>query len=256
MYLFWIRGPLNRRVLALGTALLPGIGVFGLYVGVFVLIHGQYLGLWDMSGWNLYSRVAPFADCRRFHPSEETRILCEERAPAGRPGPFGYVWDLSSVPRVNFELGPESGRKLGAFAKQAILHQPGDYLRAVLTDLAKYVDPSINPRPYGGQSPENLSFGDRETNAEQLVVRAMSRGYLGTAVRLHGQWILAHYQNIFRVGGLSICILALFTVLGMFKARGPLRLGVFLFGLSAFALYLVPVLTVSYDYRYGIPPGH
>ena len=40
----------------------------------------------------------------------------------------------------------------------------------------------------------------------------------------------------------------------MFKARGPLRLGVFLFGLSAFALYLVPVLTVSYDYRYGIPP--
>ena len=40
----------------------------------------------------------------------------------------------------------------------------------------------------------------------------------------------------------------------MVWASGPLRLGVFLFGLSAFALYLVPVVTISYDFRYGIPP--
>jgi hypothetical protein len=52
--LFGIRGPLNRRAAALGAALLPGASVFGLYVGVFVSVHGQYLGLWDMSGWNLY----------------------------------------------------------------------------------------------------------------------------------------------------------------------------------------------------------
>jgi hypothetical protein len=252
--LFWIRGPLNRRAAALGAALFPGAGVFGLYVGVFVSVHGQYLGLSDMRGWNLYSRIAPFADCRKFDPPQGTRILCEQRAPADRPGPFGYVWDLSSVPRVAFELGPETGQKLAAFARQAILHQPGDYLCAVLTDLSKYVDPSINPRPYAGQPPGTLSFGWRDTAAEQLVVRAMSRGYRGTAIHVHGQRILGYYQNVFRVSGLSICALALFTVLGMFKARGPLRLAVFFFGFSAFALYLVPILTVSYDYRYGIPP--
>ena len=208
-----------------------------------------------MRGWNLYSRIAPFADCRKFDPPEGTSILCEQRAPADRPGPFGYVWDLNSVPRVSFELGPDSGRKLAAFARQAILHQPRDYLRAVLTDLAKYVDPSINPRPYAGQPPALLSFGWRDTTEEQLVVRTMSRGYRGTAVHVHGQRILGYYQNVFRVSGLSICAFTLFTVIGMFTARGPLRLGVFLFGLSAFALYLVPVLTVSYDHRYGIPPG-
>jgi hypothetical protein len=250
----WVRKLAGQRAPAIAVAFLPGLGVFGLYLGAFKITHGQYLGLCDMRGWNLYSRIAPFADCQKFDPPEGTKILCEQRAPARRPGPFGYVWDLSSVARVSFELGPESGRKLGAFARQAILHQPWDYLRAVLTDLAKYVDPSVNPRPYAGQAPSTVSFGWRDKTAEQQVVRAMSRGYRGIAVHVRGQRILGYYQRIFRVSGQSICILALFTVVGMVRARGALRLGVFLFGLSAFALYLVPVMTVSYDHRYGIPP--
>ena len=129
------------------------------------------------------------------------------------------------MPRINFELGPETGRKLAAFARKTMLHQPVDYLRAVIVDLAKYVDSAVNPRPYAGQPSETLSFGWRDTTAEQLVVRAMSRGYRGTDVHLHGQQVLGFYQNVFRVSGLSICALALFTVLG-----------VFFFGLSAFAL--------------------
>jgi hypothetical protein len=251
--LFGIRGPLNRRAAALGAALLPGAGVFGLYVGVFVSVHGQYLGLWDMSGWNLYSRVAPFADCRKFDPPDGTKILCEQSAPGERPGPFGYVWDLSSVPRVAFELGPKTGQKLAAFARQAILHQPGDYWRAIVSDLAKYVDPSVNPRPYSGQPPEILSFGWRDKTVEQAVVLAMSRGYRGTAVHLHGQRILALYQDMFRVGRLALCALLLLSVVGMLKAKGPIRLAICLFGLSACGLYVLPVLTISYDFRYGIP---
>jgi hypothetical protein len=251
----WVCTLPRQRVIAMAAAVLPGLGVFGLYFGACKVTHGQYLGLADMRGWNLYSRIAPFVDCRKFDPPEGTSILCEQRAPADRPGPFGYVWDVNSVPRTSFELGPESGRKLGAFAKQAILHQPWDYLEAVLTDLAKFVDPSLNARPYAGQPPATLSFAWRDKGVEQLVVKAMSRKYRGTTVRLHGQSILGYYQNIFRLSGLSICVLAFFTLLGMLKARGPLRLGVFLFGLSAFAVYLLPVATLSYDYRYGMPPG-
>lgn len=253
--LFWIRGPLKRRATALASAVLPGAGVLGLYVGLFIALDGQHLGLSDMRGWNLYSRVAPFADCRKFDPPEETKILCEERAPADRPGPFGYVWDVSSVPRRNFELGPETGRRLGEFATLAIRHQPGEYLRAVAIDLARYIDPSLSPRPYSGQPPEILSFGWRDMAVEEAVVRAMSRGYRGTTVHLHGQRILGTYQNTFRLSGAPIFALVILTFLGMWKASGPLRLGVILFGLSAFALFVVPVLTVSYDFRYGIPPG-
>ena len=252
--MFWVRPPMRHRAITAAAALLPGAAVFGLYASVCVVMHGQYLGLWDMSGWNLYSRVAPFADCREFDPPDGTKILCEQSAPGERPGPFGYVWDLSSVPRVAFELGPESGRKLGRFAKRAIMHQPLDYFHAVIVDLARYVAPSFGARPYAGQPPETISFGWRGLAVEQLVVQAMSRGYRGTTVRLHGQQILALYQNVFCVRGPVILALVIFTLLGMFKARGPLGLGIFLFGLSAFGLYLVPVLTVSYDFRYGIPP--
>ena len=220
----WVRRLGSRRAAAIAAAILPGLGVFGLYVGAFEITHGQYLGLSDMRGWNLYSRVAPFADCRKFHAPEGTDILCEQRAPADRPGPFGYVWDLNSVPRVSFELGPKTGDRLAKFATQAILHQPADYLRAVLIDLVKYVDPSINPRPFSGQPREIVSFGWRDTAVEESVVRAMSRGYRGTTVHLRGQQILGFYQNVIRVGGLSICLLVVLTVLGMFKARGPMRL--------------------------------
>src|SRR6266404_610742 len=252
--MLWVRKLSEWRASAVAAAILPSLGMFGLYLGAFKITHGQYLGLSDMHGWNLYCRVAPFADCRKFNPPEGTNILCEQRGHADRPGPFGYVWDLNSVPRLNFQLGPETGDRLAKFATQAILHQPTDYLRVVLIDLAKYVDPSVDPRPYGGQPREILSFGWRDATVEQQVVQAMSHKYRGTAVHLHGQRILRYYQDFFRVSGLSIVFLVIFTILGMFKARGPLRLAVFLFGLSSFALYLVPVLTLSWDFRYGIPP--
>lgn len=64
----WVKESFRTRCAALAAALLPGMGVFALYVGGFYLAHGQYLGLTDMGGWNLYSRVAPFADCGKFTP--------------------------------------------------------------------------------------------------------------------------------------------------------------------------------------------
>ncbi len=243
--ILWIRGSTRERVRAVAIALIPGLAVIGLYAGIRVLSHGEYLGLVDMAGWNLYSRVAPFADCTRFEPPAGTRILCEERAPADRPGPFGYVWDLQSVPRKSLELGPTSGATLRKFARRAILHQPLDYCRAVLIDLIRYVSPSFYARNYAGQPPEVISFGFRDVAVEKLVADALSRGYRGTTVHWHGARILTLYQNVFCVRGTLILALAILTVFGALKGLGHLRLGVVLFGLSAFGLYLVPVLTLS-----------
>ena len=200
----WVKESFRTRCAAVAAALLPGMGVFALYIGGFYFAHGQYLGLTDMSGWNLYARVAPFADCGKFTPPEGTAILCEERPPSKRPGPFGYVWDLESVPRKRFELGPRTGRKLGEFAKRAIIHQPWEYVRSVLIDLVRFIDPAIAPR-------RRL----RWPTARDFIVRVAryrSRrpawfepchsSYKGTHVRLHWQYLLAFYQNLSRPSGL------------------------------------------------------
>jgi hypothetical protein len=251
----WGKESFRNRCVAVAAALLPGVAVFALYIGGFYFAHGQYLGLTDMSGWNLYARAAPFADCRKFTPPEGTAILCEERPPAKRPGPFGYVWDLECVARKRFELGPKTGVKLGEFAKRAIIHQPSEYAGWVVIDLLKYIDPAIAPRRVYDATPrEVLSFGWRDGAIENRVVNAMSHSYKGTHVRLHWQYILAFYQNLSRPSGLSLAALLVLTLIGLVKARGEIQLGITLFGLSAFALYLIPILTLSYSFRYGIPP--
>jgi len=250
----WFRSSLRRSSLAFVTATLPAFLVFGCYWSAYKLAHGRYLGLNDMRGWNLYARAAPFADCRKFAVPAGTEILCEQRPPSERPGPFGYVWDLKSTPRQRFVLGPETGKKLEVFAWRAILHQPRDYVQAVLVDLAKYIDPAIAARQrYGGTPRDVLSFGYRN-ESEKLVVDAMAKGYRGVKVRVRGQPLLVFYQNTFRIDGFIICTLLFFSIYGVFKARGPIRLGVWLFGLSALALYATPVIVMSYDFRYGIPP--
>jgi hypothetical protein len=173
---------------------------------------------------------------------------------AQRPGPFGYVWDSNSVARRNFAFNVADSKKMGRFAREAILHQPWAYASAVLSDLSRYIDPRIaSGRDYSGQSREIVSFGWRDRNLERLVVDWMSKKYRGTKVHLRWPAVLAEYQNLFRLDGLPLAGLIVFTVLGMLRAGGPLRVGILLFGLSALGLYLVPVLTVSYDFRYGIP---
>jgi hypothetical protein len=53
---------------------------------------------------------------------------------------------------------------------------------------------------------------------------------------------------------LTLAVLFVLTCLGLVKASGAIRLGIALFGLSAFALYLIPVMTLGHSFRYGIPP--
>ncbi len=247
-----VKGSLRYRGMTMAIALLPGATVLIFYFAAFKLAHGQYAGLTDMSGWNLYSRVAPFADCREFTPPQGTAILCETTPGSQRPGPFGYVWDANSIARRHFVLQPND--KLKAFARQAILHQPGDYLEAVGIDLLRYIEPSIATlRGYSGQPREILSLAWRDLSVERLVVKALSKKYRGTAVHLRGKQILGAYQNLFRVGGLALATLIAFTLVGMIRSRDQIRFGLLLFGLGGLCLYIVPVLTVSYDFRYGIP---
>jgi hypothetical protein len=253
----WAGHAWRRRMLATGS-LLGGAGVvFLAYVLCFWAAGGTYLGITDMSGWNLYARAAPFADCTKFDPPTGTEKLCESTPPDARPGVFYYSWDAGSPGRKLYQPQvPQTGAELGRFGRAAILHQPGDYAVAVLTDLVRYVEPSAgSQRGYSGQPRDLVSFGFRDKPTEQSVTAALSKRYEGTAINSPGRKTLTVYQNLVRVDRLWI-LLSLLTVLAAtFWARDALRLGAVMFGGIALGLYILPVLTISYDFRYGIPPG-
>ena len=249
-------GPdMRARLRASLAALAPGLGVISVYIATCSVVDGKFWGISDMSGWNIYSRVAPFADCTRFTPPAGTEVLCEETPPVTRPGPFGYVWDKNSVARRHFKLGPNTSEQLGAFARQVLLHQPLDYTRAVVLDLTRYVEPATGRHwPYAGQTDAAWAFGWRNPELEQRVAASLARVYRGTKADVRGESVLNFYQHLSRLSGIPLAALLVAAVWGFFRSEGALRLGIVVFGLAAIGLYVLPVLTVSYDFRYGLPP--
>ena len=128
------------------------------------------------------------------------------------------------------------------FARQAILHQPLDYLEAVGEDFVRYFDPDAGSRARSPARRRTDLVRLPGPRAERNVVDALELKYDGVELSAPGAQALGTYQAIFRVGGVVLLAAFVATVLGMFLARGALRLGTVLFGLSALALYLVPVI--------------
>lgn len=254
----WSAGGLRERTSAAAAVLIPAVFVLGAYVGVWAAVDGRFLGLSDMRGWNLYARVGPFADCRRFAPPPGLEDLCETVPPDARPGSYFYSWDVSSPARRKFapvHIDPAPDAQLEAFAWRAIVAQPLDYAAAVVIDLLRYVEPAAGiERGYAGQPREFVAFGYYDADVERSVADALARRYTGVTPRVHARQALDAYQAIARVGGVALVILAALTIVGLVRLRHALQYGVALFGLAAFGLYLLPTLTLSYDFRYGIPP--
>ena len=62
--------------------------------------ESDQFALGETSGWAIYSRTAPFADCERFTPPAGTERLCETTSERSRPGPDFYGWEAESPARI------------------------------------------------------------------------------------------------------------------------------------------------------------
>src|SRR5438874_2082842 len=60
-------------------------------------IAGRTDGYSDLEGFQLYGRVAQFADCKKFKPPGRTRLLCQTTPPAQRAGPTSQLF-ASNLP--------------------------------------------------------------------------------------------------------------------------------------------------------------
>ncbi len=122
-----------------------------------------YTGLIRAGAWNLYGRVAPFADCGKFTPPAGTAVLCEDTLRSERPGSSEYLF--ASSPGTRAFGFPDYGgptlssdadyAKIEAFSLAVILGQPSDYLAAVARDCWRYVQPTDL-----GQGEDGLNAGE------------------------------------------------------------------------------------------------
>jgi hypothetical protein len=125
----------------------------------------------------------------------------------------------------------------------------------VATEALRYVDSSLeSSHPFSGVSPHYQSFGLVDPVDRETIERELGKVYDDAHAHVVGRDVLATYQEGTRIPGVIVGLLVILTFVGMFLATGPARLGIFLFGGTALLLYLVPVMTLSYEFRYGVQP--
>ena len=95
LWLAFSSGRPTRRTLAIGAlSLVLSLATVGVYIGWRQAASDRPGVLTSNSAWNLYGRVAPWADCTKFTPPTGTARLCERTPPSqrhnGKAGSKGY----------------------------------------------------------------------------------------------------------------------------------------------------------------------
>lgn len=245
---WWAR--IGRAAVAAGSATAVLLAYFALNAAE----TGEF-ALSRSSGWALYARTAPFADCDQFEPPAGTTGLCQTRPAEDRRGPDFYGWEKGSPARQLFGPPPAGNEQLSAFAVEAIKHQPLDYTRAVFIDTVKYfVTPFGPPRAYAGPGYESLDVGRRAPGVEEALMRSI-RTYYPDEKRAIGGGVgtVGEVQDWLRVHPPLLLVAVVLALIGLELARGRLRTGLWLLLGMGLLLLIVPSATAIYNARYAVP---
>jgi hypothetical protein len=245
-FLLAIPGTWWRRI---GHAALAGgaaVAIVLVYFQLHYLALG-YFGLVKGSGWGIYARTAPFADCTQFEPPEGTRRLCETTPPEERPGPDTYAW-VKGPARKAFGGPPEANDKVAAFGWAVVRGQPLDYLDVVFGDTVKYFGFNRTEHDFGGSQMVWLPYDTRSImpwiNDYYHDEQHSIGGSVGT---------LEDVQDVVRVHPLILFFSLLAGIAGVVLGRGRVRWALVLFLVVGFLLVLIPPATAVYNFRYALP---
>lgn len=214
----------------------------------------------DRDGYFLYGRVATFADCTKFTPTPEERVLCDPRPPSERPSANFYIWGHDSPIRL---LPPHPGANHAAaledFALRAIRAQPWTYLGVIAGDVLHAFEPGhpVNRQdePVAiWQFPTTLpALKHLSVDIPPATVPGVPAGSFDPSIARR----LARYQRVVYTPG---PLLALGLLLGLLGAAGlprfarrRLRAESLLLASSGLIVLLVPAATAMFDYRYVLP---
>jgi hypothetical protein len=283
-----------RRLAAL---LVAGVVPIVAYMFWFHGTYGKY-ALTESSGTFLYSRVSTFAECAKISPPADIRALCDPTPPHLRPVSGEYLWannelwpdnnvttplyNLNNSTNTDMRFTPRVNGMAEKFAKDAILAQPGDYLRVVAHDTLHTFGWNRQPDPHnyygngpafqfvsdstldalipwwtGPDVPADLaqwtkSYGN-DTAALQMYAARQDFGGAGrgnTAVVRPWQRLLQIYQRYIYLRGTLLGLIVLIGaagVIGRWRRWGGVGLLPWLVGAL---LIVLPPMTAGFSYRY------
>lgn len=236
------------------AAAVPAVALVLIYCGIQAADNGHF-GLTRSTGWATYSRAAPFADCDRFQPPMGTEGLCETSPPDERWGPDFYAWVDGSPARRLFGEQPNGNAELGDFGRAAILHQPLDYVAAVVKDELRYFVPSLEDRLYWGPGVGDLDVDVRESNEEGPIIEAINAAYGDEQIDISEGTVsaLGDFQRVVRLNPVVMVLVTAFGLVGLVLARGRLRMGLAMILACTWVLLLFPAVAAVWSARYAVP---
>lgn len=252
-----------RRRLALGAV--GAAGALAVLVPYYVAEYSAEgeTGMSRNGIWNVYGRVAPFADCSKFTPPRGTEGFCETTPRSRRPLTYQYTFNWYYSPAIRLldnphTAEPEQTDTVAAFAWAVIVGQPLDYAEEVGAGMLRYVAPESFRGYGGGPSYHDLVHEEvlfnRTFQKEGRRVAAKHYSDAGAfGVNRDVIEALRSWESVTRVQGPLFVLLALLSFAAPFLARGRERSAAILFVLVAWTLLVMPVATVEFSARTAVP---
>nr|WP_191910343.1 hypothetical protein [Microbispora cellulosiformans] len=240
------------------------------YMGWFKAVNGQF-AMTNSDGVILYMRTSLFADCHKMDIDErrelELALLCINTPPDER-GLYSQAylwWDDQNQLHVfgsGMKFTPEINANASAFAKKAILSQPGDYLAAVAKDFLRAFHWG-RPRFPDAKTYMQYEFSNDYTrklpkwssyhSTTDKDAEAYENGPAATRVVSPWSDFMIGYQKVVRLPGLVLGLLLLFGLYGVARRWRELGGPALLPWLGSAGLILAPAATAEFDYRYLLP---
>jgi|GEM_PF-1096397 len=260
------RGRPSRQTLRAGAASLAvALAVVGAYAAWRSAAADLPGALTSNNAWNLYGRVAPWADCDEFTPPASARGLCEATPASERGYPSGeeYIYSPESPGQRLFgapyevSSDPHGMESMQEWSEAAIRGQPLDYLNAVWLDTRRLFSP--NEPSYGDLSADTLIayllYGpDLHSGRNEFVESWQTPLYPDDPPAHHGDISpFRVWEAVTRVVSLWMGILLALCLAIPWALSGRARAGAVLFGATALMLIFFPILSKGYDYRFVVP---
>jgi hypothetical protein len=269
------------------TAALPILAVVGFYllirrwwrllfafsgVGLAILLaYGAWYGTTngsfgysDYGGYMMYGLTAPLATCDYKLPPAEARLCPRQPVSQRSQDSEFYIWHSDS-PLYQRGLGDHQQRNVLAkrFSKQIILHQPLDYLAAVVGGTWHYFTPGRwmtsdrielqrfrfpLPNIHGTKNDLHVAFASEGIDLQPItpsVHPALMRP-------LRDYQAVAYTQGPVLLVALLLGLAVGFPLVRR-SGRRRARWAALVFAVSGFVIVLVPSFAVAFSYRYGLP---